>query len=218
MQDAKHSDAHRHREHSQHRSAPTSRGQHRSDFSDSVDWSERDTLTGLLNRKTFDESFLKATVSPSAALTDSSDARNAADASAGCWLGMIDTDHVKRANDDSGHLIGDEVLLLPARLIRSSFRSHDQRYRFGGEEFVVLMRCGSDVDAALAFERTDKAVHLAKGHGRNQVQSHADLVARGALVVDQKGSDVEWFQGAFKTPKRASVFARASSCCTTGSG
>jgi diguanylate cyclase (GGDEF)-like protein len=199
-------------------------------FHSLLDYSERDTLTGLLNRKTFDESFLKATAGPSVAINDSTDARKAADASAGCWLGMIDIDHFKRVNDDFGHLIGDEVLLLLARLIRSSFRSHDQLYRFGGEEFVVLMRCGSDVDAALAFERlrhntehyafpqigritvsvgftrvapgdtpsgaferADKAVYFAKGHGRNQVQSHADLIRRGELVVDQKDSDVELF-------------------------
>jgi diguanylate cyclase (GGDEF)-like protein len=200
-------------------------------FHSLLDYSERDTLTGLLNRKTFDESFLKATAGPVAGFDVGSDARKAADASVGCWLGMIDIDHFKRVNDDFGHLIGDEVLLLLARLIRSSFRSHDQLYRFGGEEFVVLMRCGSDVDAALAFERlrhntehyafpqigritvsvgftriepgdspsgaferADKAVYYAKGHGRNQVQSHAELVTRGELVEDEKkDSDVELF-------------------------
>ncbi len=199
-------------------------------FHSLLDYSERDTLTGLLNRKTFDESFLKATAGPAAASTGSADARKSVEADAGCWLGMIDIDHFKRVNDDFGHLIGDEVLLLLARLIRSSFRTQDQLYRFGGEEFVVLMRCGSDADAALAFERlrhnteqyafpqigritvsvgftrvqsgdtpsgaferADKAVYYAKGHGRNQVQSHADLVARGELVVDTKDSDVELF-------------------------
>ena len=52
-----------------------------------------------------------------------------------------------------GHLIGDEVLLLLSRLMRTSFRFHDHLYRFGGEEFVVLMRCNGDEDAALALER-----------------------------------------------------------------
>ena len=69
------------------------------------------------------------------------------------WLGVIDIDHFKRVNDNYGHLIGDEVLLLLSRLMRSSFRFHDRLYRFGGEEFVVLMRCASDGDAALALER-----------------------------------------------------------------
>ena len=52
-----------------------------------------------------------------------------------------------------GHLIGDEVLLLMSRLLRSSFRYHDRLYRFGGEEFVVLLDCVAGAQAALAFER-----------------------------------------------------------------
>jgi diguanylate cyclase (GGDEF)-like protein len=118
-----------------------------------LDYSERDTLTGLLNRKTFDESFLKATAAPAASLVGGQDARRAADAGSTHWLGVIDIDHFKRVNDSFGHLIGDEVLLLVARLIRGCFRFHDRVYRFGGEEFVVLMRCANDADAAHAFER-----------------------------------------------------------------
>jgi diguanylate cyclase (GGDEF)-like protein len=45
------------------------------------------------------------------------------------------------------------VLLLMARLMRTSFRSHDLLYRFFGEEFVVLMRCADEADAAIALER-----------------------------------------------------------------
>jgi diguanylate cyclase (GGDEF)-like protein len=66
---------------------------------------------------------------------------------------VLDIDHFKRVNDTFGHLIGDEVLLLLSRLMRTSFRFHDHLYRFGGEEFVVLMRCESEHDAAQAFER-----------------------------------------------------------------
>jgi diguanylate cyclase (GGDEF)-like protein len=66
---------------------------------------------------------------------------------------VIDIDHFKRVNDGHGHLIGDEVLLLLSRLMRASFRFHDHLFRFGGEEFVVLMRCGTDADASGAFER-----------------------------------------------------------------
>ncbi|MBT9458614.1 MAG: GGDEF domain-containing protein [Burkholderiaceae bacterium] len=118
-------------------------------FQGLLDYSERDTLTGLLNRKTFDESFLKATMEMPAG----ADGRRHWGSEARYWLGLIDIDHFKSVNDRFGHLIGDEVLLLLARLMRSSFRFHDQLYRFGGEEFVVLMRCDKDVDAALAFER-----------------------------------------------------------------
>jgi len=42
--------------------------------------------------------------------------------------------------------------------MRSVFRFHDRLYRFGGEEFVVLMRCGDDADAGVAFERLRTSV------------------------------------------------------------
>jgi GGDEF domain-containing protein len=46
---------------------------------------------------------------------------------------------------------------------------------------------------SMAFERADKAVYWAKGHGRNQVAEHAALVARGELFEGQKTGDVELF-------------------------
>jgi diguanylate cyclase (GGDEF)-like protein len=198
-------------------------------FQGLLDYSERDTLTGLLNRKTFDETFMKTAVQAPAG-AGLADGRRASAAGQGYWLGVIDIDHFKNVNDTYGHLIGDEVLLLLSRLMRSSFRFHDRLYRFGGEEFVVLMRCGSDTDAAhaferlrvnaehytfpqvgritvsigfteikptdtpsAAFERADKAVYYAKTHGRNQVCSHAELVARGELEDASKVGDVELF-------------------------
>lgn len=198
-------------------------------FQGLLDYSERDTLTGLLNRKTFDESFLKIS-SAIPAVGSANDARRAAGPGSRYWLGMIDIDHFKSVNDTYGHLIGDEVLLLLSRLMRSSFRFHDRLYRFGGEEFVVLMRCDNESDAHRAFERlrthtlayqfpqvghitvsigfselkagdspssaierADKAVYWVKTHGRNQVQSHAELVARGELDSSEKIGDVELF-------------------------
>lgn len=117
-----------------------------------LDYSERDTLTGLLNRKTFDESFMKSTAGRPDARSGQAESENRR-GTGGYWLGVADIDHFKRVNDRFGHLIGDEVLLLLARLMRASFRVHDRLYRFGGEEFVVLVRCGSEADAAAAFER-----------------------------------------------------------------
>jgi diguanylate cyclase (GGDEF)-like protein len=195
-----------------------------------LDYSEHDTLTGLLNRKTFDESFLKASAEPLPAPGEDLEGRRAGDQVAGCWIGVIDIDHFKRVNDTYGHLIGDEVLLLLARLMRGSLRFHDRIYRFGGEEFVVLIRCNDDTCATLAFERlrgnverhafpqvgritvsvgfaevrpgdtpggaferADKAVYYAKAHGRNQVQSHTLLLARGELEDESRAGDIELF-------------------------
>lgn len=111
--------------------------------------SQRDSLTGLLNRKTFDEGFsifLTAAIrSDEAARENHHDRRSHKDDSH--WLAVMDIDHFKRVNDTFGHLYGDEVLILMANLMRSSFRQGDRLYRFGGEEFVVLMRDVNFVDA-----------------------------------------------------------------------
>jgi diguanylate cyclase (GGDEF)-like protein len=122
-------------------------------FQSLLDYGERDALTELLNRKTFDDAFLKATTEQRLNQASTQDERRDTHASGTYWLAMIDIDHFKRVNDNYGHLIGDEVLLLLARLMRTCFRFHDQLYRFGGEEFVVLMRCHNEAEATDALER-----------------------------------------------------------------
>jgi len=117
-----------------------------------LDYSERDMLTGLLNRKTFDDAFYKACTVTTAGQAQA-EARREARQCTKAYIGIIDIDHFKLVNDRYGHLIGDEVLLLLSRLMRASFRFHDRLYRFGGEEFVVLLRCASDGHATRAFER-----------------------------------------------------------------
>ncbi len=122
-------------------------------FRSLLDYGERDTLTDLLNRKTFEGAFMKALTEKRDAAADPSHDRRVSSPVGNNWLGMMDIDHFKRVNDNFGHLIGDEVLLLMARLMRANFRSHDELYRFGGEEFVVLLRHVRAVDAAHVFER-----------------------------------------------------------------
>lgn len=122
-------------------------------FHNLLDYGERDALTELLNRKTFDGAFMKATLEQQLPVENVQGDRRDAAAAGSYWLAMIDIDHFKRVNDNYGHLIGDEVLLLLARLMRAHFRFHDQLYRFGGEEFVVLMRCNGEAEAAGVLER-----------------------------------------------------------------
>ncbi|HNF78389.1 MAG TPA: GGDEF domain-containing protein, partial [Thauera aminoaromatica] len=72
-------------------------------------------------------------------------------------LAVLDIDHFKRVNDTFGHLLGDEVLLRFARIMEHSFRYNDRLFRFGGEEFLVLMRT-DETGAGLALERFRAAV------------------------------------------------------------
>ncbi len=128
-----------------------------------LEYSERDGLTGLLNRKSFDESFYKLLKEPAedrgrrGALRDADEpdaaASGTADGGTGYWLAMIDIDHFKQVNDRHGHLIGDEVLILVARILKTTFRLVDRVYRFGGEEFVVMLRSRDGVTARQILER-----------------------------------------------------------------
>ena len=125
-------------------------------FQNLLETSQRDALTGLLNRQTFDAAFFKASmpVAADSLLLDQGERRvSAATAATGYWIGVVDIDHFKLVNDGFGHLIGDEVLVLLARIMRQSFRHYDRLYRFGGEEFVVLLRGGDAADAQRAFDR-----------------------------------------------------------------
>ncbi len=124
-------------------------------FQNLLDYSERDSLTGLLNRKTFDERFSRMVSSNAQAegqAVDDDQRQNNPDAKEQ-WLAVVDIDHFKRVNDTFGHLYGDEVLILVANILRSSFRTQDRIFRFGGEEFVILLRSTTLDDARKIFER-----------------------------------------------------------------
>ena len=119
---------------------------------DMLDYSERDALTGLWNRKPFDDLFyktLKPTEPQEADRPPDGVEHRSPNTPSNFWLAMVDIDHFKQVNDTYGHLIGDEVLILVARLLKSSFRAYDRVYRFGGEEFLVVLR-SADHDAAVA--------------------------------------------------------------------
>ena len=71
---------------------------------------------------------------------------------------MCDLDYFKRYNDAYGHLAGDEVLRAVAQALRNNFRSEDLAYRYGGEEFLLILRATSATDGHAAAERHRNAV------------------------------------------------------------
>lgn len=71
---------------------------------------------------------------------------------------MLDIDFFKKVNDSYGHYTGDEVLKSIARTIKTQLRNTDRVFRYGGEEFVILL-CDTDRDcAAIIGERLRKSV------------------------------------------------------------
>ena len=118
---------------------------------------ERDQLTGLLNRRTFDIKFadlvekqrqLKLT-----AYKNSPNETRKFEETATSWLAILDIDHFKKVNDTFGHVYGDEILLLVAKLMNENFRTDDALFRFGGEEFVILLSPTTHEYAFAVLER-----------------------------------------------------------------
>ena len=99
----------------------------------------RDALTGLFNRRYFDE-------------TAPRELQRVHRTGRPLAFAMLDLDHFKRFNDEYGHEAGDLVLKTTARVLVEGLRSTDISYRLGGEEMVALLPDASAEDAALRLE------------------------------------------------------------------
>jgi len=166
----------------------------RGKLAEATDHARRDLLTGLLNRRAFEEAFAGR------------------DPAAGPYcLAVCDIDRFKRVNDDHGHAVGDRVLSAVGKTLADHCADH-MVVRYGGEEFVILLSgldliaasklldetraaIGSkrfrnrdtdkplgavtisigvtavqpDEPTAIAFDRVDRLLYTAKANGRDQV-------------------------------------------------
>lgn len=105
-----------------------------------------DELTGLFNRRHFNESL---------ALELSRHSRYGSMLS----LLFIDLDNFKGYNDSNGHSCGDKLLSHIGRLIKESLRNIDMAFRYGGDEFAIIMPHTSGDDASVVAERLRKTVN-----------------------------------------------------------
>lgn len=155
-----------------------------SNFQAIINDNERDTLTGLLNRKTFDVqlSELLSAASPDKDNMLCAEAeRRTSKAGTHHWVGILDIDHFKTINDNFGHMYGDEVLLLFADLMKKTFRSSDLLFRYGGEEFVVVLTSANEADAFKVFERFRQQLELFDFPQVGQVTVSIGIVKISAL-------------------------------------
>lgn len=123
--------------------------------------SQIDRLTGLLNRRTFDDQLDRALGLIRRAYQESASAesnRKTGEGNGCFFMGEIDIDHFKSVNDRFGHPHGDEVLVILARILQTAFRKTDLIYRFGGEEFVVIVYVDDRNDAEMTFERLRRSI------------------------------------------------------------
>ncbi len=142
------------------------------------DEARTDALTGLLNRRGFDE---RAALELARARREH---RSIA-------VAVFDLDYFKRINDEWGHEIGDRVLAHVGALLASESRGVDVTARFGGEEFVVLLP-GCDNAAAAAYTERVR-VALAAG---DSSQLPTVRVSAGILAAVAPSSIEQLLRGA----------------------
>ena len=134
-----------------------------------------DALTGLYNRKMFDEQ-RKILLNEQIAML------------------IIDVDHFKEVNDTYGHEAGDEVLKKVAAALKSSFRLEDCICRIGGDEFAVLMRQIEPTLKSIVREKIDRV--------QEKMQLRDDLpratLSIGVAFTDDEGPEENLFKKADK--------------------
>lgn len=180
---------------------------------------ETDSLTGLLNRQSFDSRLAKMH-------ENFSKENRADDQPCRYTFALLDIDFFKSVNDKFGHVYGDEVLIIFSNLMKKTFRDSDLLFRYGGEEFAVVLH---DVTLELAdtilnrfrnlvaefnfpmdnkvttsigyceftnqiplstiIERADKALYYSKDNGRNMTACYEQLINENKLMANKAHND-----------------------------
>lgn len=109
-----------------------------------IHWATKDPLTGLHNRRTLEDELKIALAT-----------RDRSENMMRHGLIILDLDQFKQVNDQFGHAVGDDLLVRLARLIERSTRAGDRAFRYGGDEFVMLL---TDTERIGVMRFADKLV------------------------------------------------------------
>ena len=157
------------------------------------DMASLDVLTGLPNRRMMEQ-----------ALEEAVALQRIGKRSHG--LLIADIDHFKEVNDSYGHAAGDAAIADLGAILKFEMRKHDQVFRFGGEEFVMLLDVDTPEDLRAASERLRQAV-------RNGLRGPAGriTVSLGGAMAGEEERWQEWFSLADEALYRAKNNGRDSS-------
>jgi two-component system cell cycle response regulator len=99
---------------------------------------------------------------------------------------LLDIDQFKDYNDNFGHLEGDKVLVALGQVIRTCLRKMDSAYRYGGEEFTVILPETEGDEAATVAERIRSAVEMEKFYPREQKTPVSITISLGVTEYIQE--------------------------------
>jgi diguanylate cyclase (GGDEF)-like protein len=131
-------------------------------YRNAMNQAHKDPLTGIFNRAAFNEALEKEYHAYKRHKTEFS-------------LMMIDLDYFKNINDHYGHILGDHVLQLTAQIIKKTIRRSDEVYRYGGEEFVVILSNTKESGARFIAERIRKEIQEHRFVCHSSIQLTASL-------------------------------------------
>ncbi len=146
--------------------------------------SKTDGLTGLLNRKSWEDLLEKEFERESRYHEN-------------CSLIIFDIDHFKKVNDGYGHPAGDEVIRQTADIVRQSIRKTDIAGRYGGEEYVILLPHTAIDSAHVLAERIRRKIEAKPAYYEGQIIEYTVSLGLAAFDPSLK-SPTSWIDFADK--------------------